>query len=220
MWSWLGKNKSSESVITPVNPKSFWDWLTENEVKLAAQLRQYFMAQDGENVAFTAISAALNRYSSNLFFECGIKEDQTIDFIVSADSKFENFPEVIKLMAMKPDSKHFNFLSFRQRTTGFSLNMHGLSISPEQCDFALRQSETNGAQIDLLVLVEAPDLPADELFQFVLVMLDNVLGEYDMCAHVGLVDVLQKHEVKGLSTKRLNHLPAEFDQYLTSLRLN
>jgi hypothetical protein len=220
MWSWLSKNKSYASVISPSDPKSFWDWLTQNEVKLAAQLRQYFVVQDGENVAFTAISAALNRYSSNLFFECGIKEDQTIDFIVSADSKFENFPEVIKLMDMKPDSKHFNFLSFRQRTTGFSLNMHGQSISPEQCDFALRQSETNKAQIDLLVLVEAPDLSADELFQFVLVMLDNVLGEYDMCTHVGLVDVLQKHEVKSFPTKTLNHLPAEFDQYLTNLRLN
>jgi hypothetical protein len=190
----------------------FWRWFKTNEAALARGLASAVKGEADGHEAGAALAAALTRYHKGLVFEIGIRPEQLLDFVISADGIIERFPAVIALKNAAPESRLFEFTAFRQPHEDMILEMHGARFSAETARFALAASQGRPDRFDIDVYIDPQSLDQEQATQAAFILLDATIGEYDMETLIGHIEVMEIEEAAESETLPLTGLPAALNE--------
>lgn len=183
----------------------FWSWFQQNASRVAR------FEQDQERV-FNELQTELQRVHPGLTFEIGPVTDGTRKLVVSADGIREHFPAVQALVAAAPSTPGWRVVAFRQRKSSVHhVRMGDLSLGPEDVWFKARGQPGKRLDVELFIRGYAPE-EHQRFAQVGYLMLDDVLGEFDVetkVGGIGFAPLPDAPEVKGL--KPLPALAAEVD---------
>lgn len=161
----------------------FWQWF-------AAKSAQIFDFEQNQEPLFDELSHALNRVHKSLCFEFGPKGDNgKREFIISADGNREAFPAVQNLVATAPDLEQWQITAFRPRRPAdfikdMALQIGDLHITEEQIGFV---AEPDANKVGLTLFVKEHDVQSEAVLFAAFIMLDTILGEYDVETKIGFI---------------------------------
>lgn len=163
--------------------EAFWNWFAKNSDALLA-------ATDGNAAICRQLGAQIRKVYPGLTWELGPPDQQPRQFVISADGIREVAFAVEQLADAAPSLPGWRLVRFRPRVpdvNGFSIEMNNTKLAVEDIDFRL-VPDPPLLGIDLYIpgLDTAPDPKPLQHAAFLL--LDIVLGEYDMIATVGEIN--------------------------------
>jgi hypothetical protein len=166
---------------TPALPEAaFWKWFEKNEAML-------FDFERDPQRTLGRLSAELQKVHPGLTFEFGPRVGNRRDFVISADGKRSAFSEVERLHAAAPLLPQWSVLKFRPRREPFDLEYRGLSVKVNTVFVALTP---NRDKLDVTMIIPGYNAKDKDTFVGVaFLLLDNVLGEYDVETRIGKIDV-------------------------------
>ena len=184
--------------------EKFWEWFTKNEQYL------YNFQQDQERV-FKDLSEELSKIHPDLVFEFGPVENEARIFILSADGLKEAFPFVEKLYACAPNNPKWKIIKFRPRSEPCDLIIHNITLHPSDISVTLEQ---DGQKVGLSVFVKGLADRNDQAYTHgVYIMLDFVLGEYDMETKVGFIEIYPNEKITTVPKIELGEFARAFDDF-------
>jgi hypothetical protein len=186
----------------------FWRWFKTNEASVARGLASAVKGEADGHEAGAALAAALTRYHKGLVFEIGVRPEQRLDFVISADGIIERFPAVIALKNAAPESRLFEFTAFRQPHEDMVLEMHDARFSAETARFALAASLGHKDKFDIDVYIDPQSLDEEQATQAAYILLDATIGEYDMETLIGHIEVMEIEAAAESKTLPLSGLAA------------
>jgi hypothetical protein len=176
----------------------FWEWFEQHAVALQAD-------DDLVNVMET-ISAALAKVNPRVIAEIA-STDVERTLVLSANGDPELFPVVHEIYAARPTVAGWRIVAFRPRSGLDAITMHGKRMEPAKMKFV---GTRDGDKLEIVVFV--PDFTTTEdLGPVGFLVLDHVVGEYDMETRIGGVEfaALKKAPAKA---RPLTELPALLDK--------
>lgn len=177
---------------------SFWTWFSAH----AAELH----ANPDLRAVMETISAELDKAYPGVFAEIGKTGDELM-LVLSADGIKKLFPQVQEVFAARPAVPGWKIVAFRQRDAGFAIEMNGTKIEPATVKFVGAPAD---GKLDLDVYLPGFKADDEELKKIGFIILDHVIGEYDMETKIGGI------EFGALATapptaRALTELPAMVD---------
>lgn len=163
---------------------AFWQWFSDNE-------ESYFeLAEEEREELFDLLHRKLKKVNKHLAFEFSAEpEDGKREFIISADGMVEAFDEVFDLHETAPELERFTIIPFRQASDEeVSVNWGDMELTRDDVYYtALRDLEREEVSLNLYIkgLTEENN---EELIPVVFILLDSVIGEYNMGVHVGNIE--------------------------------
>lgn len=193
---------------TPFPPESaFWLWFSQNEKKLF-----YFELQD-ESLIDEGIEM-IQTIHGDLVFEIGPEIDGVREFIISANGVREAFHRVIEIVRDAPSYENWRFVPLRPRISDPDLKIE-LNKTVLELENLYFESEIEEGLIDLTIYIagyEADDENEDDFFQAVFLLLDSLVGEYDVEMKIGAIDILPlKDATNPHAIRPIKHLPKVID---------
>lgn len=189
------------------NQQQFWTWFKQHEAEL------FNFEADRERI-FDQLSTELQKVDPDLAFEFGPKQ-ATREFVISAGGIKRAFRAVSALVDSAPPLKLWRITAFRPRRTPPNVvEFRGKRVNPKDVQFTLLD---NGKVAGLYLFIPGFREDDDDLKQIGYLMLDDVLGEYDVEARLGLIKMLSPET--GTQGKRypLSELSARFDELVARL---
>ena len=195
----LGCDVPSDSSSAPTRPntasqsgeraigskeKAFWVWFTENELRL----RKAAEADAQAVVEGDPMNAELEKVHPGLLFELS---QQTIDgkqeIIISADGNREVFPAVKALVQAAPPLEHWHVTAFRQPWSelDFELAMGDVVLSPQTVFY---RSAPDGKKLGITIYLPGDLSEQDPAKLASFILLDHILGEYDVETRLGSIE--------------------------------
>ena len=163
----------SKRKLEPISPEQFWDWFKMNASRLETLPPDRRAAKE--------LTEMLERVDGEMVWQLGPRSLE-----ISADGISEVAPRVRRLVAAAPSVPGWTIFAFRQPTEGASINIGGLTISPQTTRF----THSWGSDMLYLVLYLPIDNPKqkDAAIHGAFVLLDALLGEETMMIRVGNID--------------------------------
>jgi len=163
--------------------EKFWDWFTKHEAQYYHEVNE----EESREELFTSLTNELKKVSSEITFEFSpIQNDGIRVMCISAEGVKEFFPIVQNLMSKSPEINNWRFHAFRQRVPGdnYSIQIGDLSISYSDIYFRYGHEE-NKVNIELNI----KDFDnANKTKNAIYILLDGLLGEYDVATMIGWID--------------------------------
>jgi hypothetical protein len=186
---------------------SFWDWLAANTQRIQAQLRQ-----DPQGIG-EEVSRAFERDFPELTWEVTPSKTPPWIFCVSANGNRELFPSVLRAVHAAPDIPGWQVRAFRPRgplTGELQFGDHKLGV--DDIWYTVDSSE-DGLHLTLWIRGLTPETDP-MLSRAALILLDNVIGEYDAVMKVRQLDrgPLPEHPEQQEGLFPLRELPALLDR--------
>ena len=212
-------NHMEKEIIMGVYKKAdpignFWNWFKENEKRL----RKFDKDPD---TYLNEVLTEAKKIQPGLAIEFELPKNDVINMTVSADGDRNLFAIVKDIVAKAPQIDGWRFIAFRQRMDaemikGMKLQAADRELSPTQMKFF---PVITGDTLDLIIYVKGvTDENYDQIAYGSLLLLDNILGEYDCVTKVRSYDFhnmpTKKEELEGLLP--LIDLPAYVDKFHSS----
>lgn len=161
--------------------EEFWNWFAANR----SEFEDMPMSSTNDSVLerLRKIQVELERFSDGILAEIAKAPDGKLDLILTAEGDRSKFATIEEIIDRAPAIDGWKFTAFRQRIgPGFAMRMKGYVFDPEKMFFEAYQ---DGLELDLVVYSEGVlGVEEDELFHFGIVLMDNLLGEYDAVTKV------------------------------------
>jgi hypothetical protein len=193
--------------------RKFWNWFVEHEQELLN------FEEDKERI-FDELEVELQKVDCDLTFEFGPKET-TREFVISAGGMKRAFPFVTALAAAAPVLKNWEITAFRPRRNTLqtdplqSVEFQGKRVDAKSVQFTLLD---NGQIAGIYLFIPGFKDEDKDLQQIAYLLLDNLLGEYDVETNLGLIKIFSP-EVKTQGHRfPLSALPAHFDELIAKLK--
>lgn len=162
---------------------AFWQWFSVNE-------ESYFdLALDGREELFELLHRNLKKVNKHLVFEFSVEpENGKREFIISADGIMEAFDGVFDLYETAPNLARFIVIPFRQASEEeFSINWGDIELTRDDV-YYIAHKDVEREEVNLTLYIKGlTNENTDELMPVVFLLLDSVIGEYNMGVHVGTV---------------------------------
>jgi hypothetical protein len=178
-------NKEMFGIFKPKNKiETFWKWFSENE----KELRNF---ETNPDKYLNLILSKGQKIESGLAFELQPPIDGIINMTVSADGVIELFPLIKEIVDKSPKINGWDFIAFRQRMTkehvkGMILKSDNHEINPSEMYFS---PLIEGDNIDIIVYIRGvTEENYNQIGYGGLLLLDNLLGEYDCVTKVRSYD--------------------------------
>ena len=206
------KQDNVRSVVTKDSIDEFWDWFVSNEKRLRA-------IQNDSIQTLSQIGDHARKIDNGLAVEFEPPKNNIINVTISADGNRDLFPLVQRIVEKAPKIDGWTFVAFRQRVPmkGKTLRMEGRELDPEKMKFFPMPS---GDSLD--VIIYANNVTEENYNQMAyasLLLIDNILGEYDCVKKVRKYDIqnmpTSKQELQGLMP--LLDLPDYVDNFHKSI---
>lgn len=154
----------------------FWAWFLSYRDQIGS-------ATLPDGLHLDEIVEHIGRIEPGLAVEISGREDGVKEMAVSADGVRELFPIVEQIVSQAPSMEGWEVIAFRQPVKGdFSLQCDDLELRPSALHF--QPIEEDGA-LDIIVYGQGfSDRDRDQLSYYGLIMMDNLLGEYDCVTQV------------------------------------
>ncbi len=184
----------------------FWKWFLEHEDK-------FFHYEQYHTDLLEETLEKLKDIHPNLVFEIGPEIDGKRELIISSNGLKEGFASVIELTKEAPELDRWIVVPFRQRKANLDIQieLEDIVLSPEDIFFTYDDSDKK-VNIDLYIAgIEEED---ERVFHVVLLLLDNVIGEYDVEMKIEKIDIHPLSELTDASKLyALKELPPIIDQH-------
>jgi hypothetical protein len=217
---WLGFFKRKEEPATvriaefqdkDTSANAFWRWFQQNAKAISAEMRSIHTSRGDPEPLMDLIHNALRRVDDGLVFEMGTAADKVDELIVSADGILEKFPAVTSLVSAAPAIDGWRILAFRQRNDGADLAIGTIKLNAQTVFY---QSKTAKERIDVRVIFpNIIDVDAKTQSQLAFLLLDMVLGEYDVATSLGDIDVVMIGDGELPNGRPLIDLAKEVDAF-------
>ena len=185
---------------------AFWQWFQTKE-------NDYFQlhhTDEQQEELFGMLSEALHKLDENLSFEfSALQDDGKKEFIISANGMQKSFQVVFQLQEMAPILPRWTVIALKPRhETELQLHIMDKKFGYDDIFF---DGQINDQKVDLALYMRC-DLPENILPQIGFIMLDIILGEYDVATMIGALDFYHLDETKIPSLKGFRELPALVDR--------
>jgi hypothetical protein len=190
--------------------REFWNWFVQHEKELFN-----YDAQDEveRERMFDELATELQKVDRDLTFEIGPNGPKR-EFVISAGGIDRAFPVVVSLAAAKPALKRWTVTAFRPRRPPTAVEFRGKRIDPSEVSFSL--FERDGIP-GLYLFIPGYREEDKDLKQIGYIMLDEVLGEYDVETRVGPIGMVPPETPTGEERYPLSELPSRFDAFASRL---
>ncbi len=164
--------------------ENFWTWFSENE-------KTYRSFQDNPDKYLNELLAKAKKIAGGLAIELEPPKDGIINMTISADGVADLFPTVQQIVDKAPKINGWKFYAFRQRmpadkVKGMVLKAQNHELNPDKMKFS---PIVNGDSIDIIIY--ADNITEENYNQVAyggLMLVDNILGEYDCVTKVHSYD--------------------------------
>ncbi len=185
---------------------SFWKWFLEHEDK-------FFNYEQYHTDLLEETLEKLKDIQENLVFEIGPEIDGKRELILSANGLKEGFASVIELVKSAPELDRWIVVPFRQKKQNLDIQIQieDITLSPEDIFFTYNNS---AKKLDIDLYIAGIDEEDERIFHVVLILLDSVIGEYDVEMKIEKIDIHPLTEVED-ATKlfALKELPGVIDEH-------
>lgn len=167
-------------------------------------------------VSTSSLNGELKKVHPSLIFELAPPDkDGKRGLVVSADGDRKAFPAVKRLSGAAPALGGWRVIAFRPRhddLANLALEVAGVTLDPKVVQYS---SETSGGRLGLHLHLPGYKDGATELQMATMLLLDAVLGEYDVEAEIGFIEL---HPLGETTTdlKPLTALRTEVDLWKRS----
>jgi hypothetical protein len=197
-----GAKGSAAATVKAREPvAAFWKWFVEASAGLRAGDARETMNR---------ISDELKKIDQGVFAEIRIQgEDRTL--VITADGNRKLFPIVEEIFAARPTVAGWDIVAFRQRAKdgepALRVEMSGKKLDAENVKFVGK----SGGELKLDIDVFMPGFTNEkDMAQVGYVLLDHVVGEYDMETKIGAITFAPIAKAPD-AAKPLKDLPAIVD---------
>lgn len=164
--------------------EKFWTWFNGNEKRL----RNF---QENPDKYLTEVLTQAKKVQSGLAIEFEPPKNGVINMTVSADGDRNLFAIVQEIVSKAPKIEGWNFIAFRQRmdmakVKGMKLKAQDHELDPEKMKFF---PMIEGDTLDIIIYTNG--VTEDNYNQIAyggLLLLDNILGEYDCVTKIRSYD--------------------------------
>ena len=164
--------------------EAFWEWFKENE-------HSYFgLNEENQEQLFALLHRKLQKVNKHLVFEFSVEPQRgKREFTISADGMLDAFDAVFDLHEAAPEFEFFEVIAFRQPSEEeFSVQFGSRQLTWDDVHYtALQDVEHEEVSLTLYVKGMTKDNEED-IMQAVFLLLDSVIGEYNMGVHVGEIE--------------------------------
>lgn len=174
----------------------FWEWFSQNEKYIYEELER-----NVDEIAFL-IAEQLKQVNQDLVFEISFeKEENKMNFVISADGDIELFPLVIELCGIAPVYKRWNIIPFRPRLDQQNqvIDVDGIKLDYDDVFFAYT---TQDEYINIDVYIKGYDQEDNRYIHTYFILLDSLIGEYDAVTKIGITTVYTYVEDESLFNLR------------------
>ncbi len=189
----------------------FWKWFSKNEQRLRA-------FENDPDKYLTELLEQARKIKRGLAIELEPPKNGIINMTISADGNMELFSLVTDVVTRSPLIKGWKFIAFRQRLPAsavkdMNMKIGGLFLEPTKMKFLPVVEEGK-----LNIIIYANGVNAENYEQVAyasLILLDNVLGEYDCATKVEAFDFrpLPEKDKQGPVPQPLLELPKFVDDF-------
>ncbi|MEB2268131.1 hypothetical protein LAV77_25300 [Priestia megaterium] len=174
-----------------VTEKEFWSWFEKNS-------EDYFQLDEKNyDLLFNKLGLQLSKYHKDLTFEFSLEMNQgKREFIISAEGMVSAFPAVIKLVEEAPSLEKFNVVAFRQRQNSEQeIYFEDIVLNTEDIFFTYREDKQLDC-LDIVIYIKGYSEENDQFIAATFIMLDSLIGEYDVGVKLGEINFEPYQEEK------------------------
>jgi len=173
--------------MTDQTYKDFWKWFQQEADRLF-----YYEAYEKELLPLTLIE--LQKINKELVFEIGPESEGQREFVISANGMKSAFPDVIELVKFAPDMDQWQIIPFRQRkdVSDLEIQLEDIILTPNDISFSYEKEK---GRINLSLYVEDMDDEDEKMYHMVFLLLDNIIGEYDVEMKIGSIDIYSDDDI-------------------------
>jgi len=174
-----------------ITEKEFWSWFEKNS-------EDYFQLDEKNyDLLFNKLGLQLSKYHKDLTFEFSVEISQgKRDFIISAEGMISAFAAVIKLVEEAPTLEKFNIVAFRQRQNSEQeIYFEGIVLNTEDIFFTYREDKQMNC-LDIVIYIKGYREENDQFIAATFIMLDSLIGEYDVGVKLGEINFEPYQEEK------------------------
>lgn len=173
----------------------FWDWFSRNADQISKRISDA-ATNDASIAVAQDVADQLHKYDDRLFPLVGPGDDGVDELIVSAEGNTAAFNSVFELMKAAPTLKGWRLIALKPRqrkvNVDHAIAMDGQQLAIESTRFSVT---ANGDQYDLTILVPDHDKTVEGThFQMAVLLVEYILGEYDLAMRVAALDVIPLSE--------------------------
>ncbi|MFV5315439.1 hypothetical protein [Priestia megaterium] len=174
-----------------ITEKDFWSWFEKNS-------EDYFQLDENNyDLLFNKLGLQLSKYHKDLTFEFSVEMNQgKREFIISAEGMASAFPAVIKLVEEAPNLEKFNVVAFRQRQNSEQeIYFEDISLNQKNIFFTYREDKEMNC-LDIVIYIKGYSEENDQFIAAAFIMLDSLIGEYDVGVKLGEINFEPYQEEK------------------------
>jgi len=174
-----------------ITEKEFWSWFEKNS-------EDYFQLDEKNyDLLFNKLGLQLSKYHKDLTFEFSLEMNQgKREFIISAEGMVSAFPAVIKLVEEAPNLEKFNVVAFRQRQNSEQeIYFEDIVLNTEDIFFTYREDKQMDC-LDIVIYIKGYSEENDQFIAAAFIMLDSLIGEYDVGVKLGEINFEPYQEEK------------------------
>ncbi|MDC7783276.1 hypothetical protein [Priestia megaterium] len=175
-----------------ITEKEFWSWFEKNS-------EDYFrLDENNYDLLFNKLGLQLSKYHKDLTFEFSVEMNQgKREFIISADGMVSAFPAVIKLVEEAPSFEKFTIVSFRQRQNSEQeIHFDDVVLDTKDVFFTYREDKQLNC-LDIVIYIKGYTEENDQFIGAAFIMLDSLIGEYDVGVKLGEITFEPYQEKQG-----------------------
>ena len=188
----------------------FWIWFEKNSQDY------YQLKEEKLNSLFYKLDKQLSKINEDIAFEFSADLiDGKREFIISADGILSAFTDVIDLVEKAPKLDGFKIIAFRPKSDVddiSTIEYEDISLGPDDVFFTYRK---NGDTFDIVLYLKGYDSDFEEWENAAFILLDTIIGEYDVATKIGSIDMLPYKGSPKL--KPILELPSLIDREVSGI---
>jgi hypothetical protein len=199
--------------ITSCNQKEsdkideFWSWFKKNESRI------YHIDVNDPDDMLNELLSQISKIEPDLSLEIERTNTEGVkNFVVSPEGDIAKFEIVQKIIDKSPELENWNFIAFRQRANeNFILTYENIELDVSELFF---HPIIENDSLDIIIYGKGFDSKDfNDLTHYGLIMIDNLIGEYDCLKTVRYFDFQDLANENPDELFKLSDLPEYIDEY-------
>lgn len=173
------KNIFGKKEITPISYQDFWAWFQKNEKTFFKVVKQQ---GDIEKGFFDKLSPKLAQVKEDFFFLTGMRDENTVELVFTADGIIKNFVFIEELVAASPQIVGWEFIAHKPAipTRTFCISIAGYDFSTKNMHFIPKHQPNYPDEVVIsIVYDDFNEKDKNAITNGIYIYLDNFLGEME-----------------------------------------
>lgn len=191
----------------PFTPDDFWAWFVKHEATFFNVIKAH---DDIETDFFNKLAPKLNQYKDEIFYLCGMYEDDVAELILTPDGNVKNIVFVEELIAAAPSLPNWRFTALKPAHDMGSdyMQMAGYKFGLDNLSYYAINHDDYPDEVDMVIVYDDyKEADKDVITNAVYICLDNYLGELKAITSIDNLTVVSREDAQK-EPAPLKNLPA------------